>query len=120
MHHILLLRRLISAAILATFCSHALARPAAEAQLVPPPTVTCGTCREGEDGESIKWCQRCTMAPAHCTLKFSVACHAKVDKFCIGNVMDCVHDRDDDCDDDEEGDGGEGDDGEGDGGDGDE
>lgn len=96
MHQPLSPRRLLLlffAAVLAALSSHALARPAAEPQLVPPPTLSCGPCRErsDSDSESVKWCQRCFMAPVHCSLEFSVACNSTVDRSCIGDIMDCVH-----------------------------
>lgn len=108
-----LLHILTSAAILAILCPRVLARPAAEAQLVTPPTLSCGPCDDSGD-HPVKWCQRCTMNPVHCTLKFSVACSATIDRNCVGDVMDCVHDvgaegvgdDDDDCDDEGDFDGG--------------
>ncbi|KAK1765677.1 hypothetical protein QBC33DRAFT_560598 [Phialemonium atrogriseum] len=70
-----------------------LAAAAATAQLVPPPTLTCGACKEGEGGSShaVKWCQRCYMSPVHCSLEFSVPCNSTVDRVCPGDVMGCVH-----------------------------
>lgn len=58
-------------------------------QLLPPPTISCDDCMAST---GVKWCTRCTMAPVHCTLQFSVPCDAVVDPYCrSGSMKECWH-----------------------------